>query len=220
MMQKSGFVLHGFWRSSTSFRVRVALDLKGIDYTQKTYRLREGDQRHPDYLAVNPQGLVPSLVTPNGLVLTQSLAIMEWLDETFPEPALLPTDANGRARVRALAQAVALDIHPINNLRVLFHLRDKFAADDKAQAEWFRHWATSTLSALEKTLASSSATGTFCHGDTLSLADICLVGQSVNNKRFEVDESQWPTISCIVATCLTLPAFQAALPAKQPDAVA
>jgi maleylpyruvate isomerase len=218
-MQKHGFVLHGFWRSSTSFRVRVALNLKGINYTQKTYRLREGDQREADYLAVNPQGLVPSFVTPDGLVLTQSLAIMEWLDETFPEPALLPTDPNGRARVRALAQAVALDIHPINNLRVLFYLRDTFLADDKAQAEWFRHWASSTLSAMEKTLASSSATGTFCHGDTLSLADICLVGQSVNNKRFDVDESQWPTISRIVSTCLALPAFQAAMPANQPDAV-
>jgi maleylpyruvate isomerase len=219
-MQKSGFVLHGFWRSSTSFRVRVALNLKGIDYVQKTYRLREGDQRQSDYLAINPQGLVPSLVAPDGLVLTQSLAIMEWLDETFPEPALLPADTHGRARVRALAQAVALDIHPINNLRVLFHLRDTFAADEKVQADWFRHWATTTLSALEKTLASSSSTGKFCNGDNVSLADICLVGQGVNNKRFEVDESQWPTISRIVATCLALPAFQAAMPAKQPDAVA
>jgi maleylpyruvate isomerase len=219
-MKKPGFVLHGFWRSSTSFRVRVALNLKGIDYAQETYRLREGDQRQPDYLAVNPQGLVPSLVTPDGLVLTQSLAIMEWLDETFPDPALLPNDANGRARVRALAQAVALDIHPINNLRVLFHLRDKFAANEKAQAEWFRHWASSTLSAMEQNLASSSATGMFCNGDSVSLADICLVGQSVNNKRFEVDESKWPTISRIVSSCLALPAFQAAMPAKQPDAVA
>jgi maleylpyruvate isomerase len=218
-MKKPGFVLHGFWRSSTSFRVRVALNLKGIDYTQKTYRLREGDQHQAEYLSLNPQGLVPSLVTPDGLVLTQSLAIMEWLDETFPEPALLPADANGRARVRALAQAVALDIHPINNLRVLFHLRDKFAANEKAQAEWFRHWASSTLSAMEQSLTSSSATGKFCHGDTVSHADICLVGQSVNNKRFEVDESQWPTISGIVASCLALPAFQAAMPAKQPDAV-
>jgi maleylpyruvate isomerase len=219
-MQKSGFVLHGFWRSSTSFRVRVALNLKGINYTQKTYRLRDGDQRQPDYLALNPQGLVPSLVTPDGLVLTQSLAIMEWLDETFPEPALLPADANGRARVRAHAQAVALDIHPINNLRVLFHLREEFSADEKAQADWFRHWASSTLSAMEKALASSSSAGKFCHGDTVSLADICLVGQSVNNKRFEVDESQLPTISRIVSSCMALPAFQAAMPAKQPDAVA
>jgi maleylpyruvate isomerase len=219
-MTKSGFVLHGFWRSSTSFRVRVALNLKGIHYTQKTYRLREGDQRLPDYLVVNPQGLVPSLVTPDGLVLTQSLAIMEWLDEVFPEPALLPADTNGRARVRALAQAVALDIHPINNLRVLFHLRDTFAASEKAQADWFRHWASSTLNAMEQSLASSSATGTFCHGESVSLADICLVGQSVNNKRFEVDESQWPTISRIVSSCMALPTFQAAMPAKQPDAVA
>jgi maleylpyruvate isomerase len=219
-MQKSGFVLHGFWRSSTSFRVRVALNLKGISFSQKTYRLREGDQRQPDYLALNPQGLVPSLVTPDGLVLTQSLAIMEWLDETFPEPALLPADANGRARARALAQAVALDIHPINNLRVLFHLREEFSADEKAQADWFRHWASSTLSAIDKALASSSLTGKFCHGDTVGLADICLVGQSVNNKRFEVDESHWPTISRIVSSCMALPAFQAAMPALQPDAVA
>jgi maleylpyruvate isomerase len=219
-MQSSGFVLHGFWRSSTSFRVRVALNLKGIAYSQKTYRLREGDQRQVDYLALNPQGLVPSLVTPDGLVLTQSLAIMEWLDEMFPEPSLLPRDAVGRARVRALAQAVALDIHPINNLRVLFYLRDSFGADDQAQALWFRHWATQTLGAMETSLASSPATGMFCHGDKVTLADICLVAQSVNNKRFEVDESQWPTISRIVSSCMALPEFQVAMPTKQPDAIA
>jgi maleylpyruvate isomerase len=218
-MQKSGFVLHGFWRSSTSFRARVALNLKGVEYTQKTYRLRDGDQRQPDYLAVNPQGLVPSLVTPDGLVLTQSLAIIEWLDETFPEPALLPNDLNGRARARALAQAVALDIHPINNLRVLNYLHCKFGADEKAQAEWFRHWASTTLGAVEKALASSPETGTFCHGENVGLADICLAGQMINNKRFEVDDSQWPTVTRITAACLALPAFQAAMPAAQPDAV-
>jgi maleylpyruvate isomerase len=218
-MQKSGFVLHGFWRSSTSFRVRAALNLKGVLYSQKTYRLREGDQRQPDYLVVNPQGLVPSLVTPNGLVLTQSLAIIEWLDETFPEPALVPNDLNGRARVRALAQAVALDIHPINNLRVLNYLRGKFGADEKAQAEWFRHWASETLGAVEQALVSSPDTGTFCHGENVGLADICLAGQMINNKRFEVDDSQWPTVRRITAACLALPAFQAAMPAAQPDAV-
>jgi maleylpyruvate isomerase len=218
-MQKSGFVLHGFWRSSTSFRARVALNLKGVEYTQKTYRLRDGDQRQPDYLAVNPQGLVPSLVTPNGLVLTQSLAIIEWLDETFPEPALLPNDLNGRARVRALAQAVALDIHPINNLRVLNYLRDKFGADEKAQAEWFRHWASETLGAVEQALVSSTETSTFCHGENVGLADICLAGQMINNRRFDVDDSQWPTVKRITAACLALPAFQAAMPAAQPDAV-
>jgi maleylpyruvate isomerase len=219
-MQTSGFVLHGFWRSSTSFRVRVALNLKGVSYSQKTYRLREGDQRGAAYLAVNPQGLVPSLETPDGQVFTQSLAIMEWLDETFPEPPLLPGDAAGRARVRALAQAVALDIHPINNLRVLFRLRDTFGADEKAQADWFRHWASETLGAMETALAASSATGQFCHGDSVGMADICLAGQSVNNKRFGVDETRWPTISRIVASALALPAFQAAVPARQPDAVA
>jgi maleylpyruvate isomerase len=220
MSEKPGFVLHGFWRSSTSFRVRAALNLKGVACSQKTYRLREGDQRLPDYLDINPQGLVPSLVTPDGLVLTQSLAIIEWLDETFPEPALLPRDANGRARVRALAQAVALDIHPINNLRVLFHIRDKFGADEKAQADWFRHWAAATLNAVEKALAASPFTGRFCHGDSAGMADICLVGQLVNNKRFDVDDSNWPAIRRISAACMELPAFQAAMPAKQPDAVA
>jgi maleylpyruvate isomerase len=218
-MQKSGFVLHGFWRSSTSFRARVALNLKGVEYSQKTYRLRDGDQRQPDYLAVNPQGLVPSLVTPEGLALTQSLAIIEWLDETFPEPALVPNDLNGRARVRALAQAVALDIHPINNLRVLNYLHGKFGADEKAQAEWFRHWASTTLGAVEQALATSPETGTFCHGENVGLADICLAGQMINNKRFEVDDSHWPTVRRITAACLALSAFQAAMPAAQPDAV-
>jgi maleylpyruvate isomerase len=218
-MQKSGFVLHGFWRSSTSFRVRVALNLKGVGYSQKTYRLRDGEQRQPDYLAVNPQGLVPSLVTPDGLVLTQSLAIIEWLDETFPEPTLLPNDLNGRARVRALAQAVALDIHPINNLRVLNYLHGKFGADDLAQAEWFRHWASAALGALEQALASAPETGTFCHGENVGMADICLAGQMINNRRFDVDDSQWPTVRRITAACLALPAFQAAMPAAQPDAV-
>lgn len=209
--------LHGFFRSSTSFRVRTALNLKGLAYDQTTYVLRQGDQRSAPYLALNPQGLVPTLETEDG-TLTQSLAIIEWLDETFPSPALLPSDAQGRARVRSLAHIIALDVHPINNLRVLFYLRDHFGADDEAQAAWFRHWANLAFEALETRLTAESETGTFCHGHNVGLADICLAGQVINNRRFSVDLAPYPKIEKIFNACMDMPAFQAAMPDNQPDA--
>ncbi|MEM9010920.1 MAG: maleylacetoacetate isomerase [Pseudomonadota bacterium] len=210
-------VLHNYFRSSTSFRVRAALNLKGLAYDYVAYPLREGAQRSPAYLALNPEGLVPTLVTEEG-PLAQSLAIVEWLDETHPEPPLLPADAWGRARVRALADAIALDIHPLNNLRVLQALGSRFGADEAARADWFRHWVAEGFAALEARLAGDAATGTFCHGEAPGLADLCLAAQCLNNRRFAVEMDPYPTIARIHAACMALPAFAEAAPENQPDA--
>lgn len=211
-------LLHNYWRSSTSYRVRIALEMKGIDYQYIPHHLRHGDHRDPVFLAINPQGLVPALVWEDGALLTQSLAIIEFLDETKPEPPLLPRDASGRARVRMLAQMIACDIHPINNLRVLTSLRTLFGAGDEDVINWFRHWVNEGFEPLEKMLITSHETGKFCHGDTPGLADICLAAQVVNNARFHVDMSPYPTISRIHAACMELSAFQKAAPQNQIDA--
>lgn len=211
-------LLHNYWRSSTSYRVRIALEMKGIDYQYIPHHLRHGDHRDPVFLAINPQGLVPALVWEDGALLTQSLAIIEFLDETKPEPPLLPRDASGRARVRMLAQMIACDIHPINNLRVLTSLRTLFGAGDEDVINWFRHWVNEGFEPLEKILITSHETGKFCHGDTPGLADICLAAQVVNNARFHVDMSPYPTISRIHAACMELSAFQKAAPQNQIDA--
>ncbi|NVK45419.1 MAG: maleylacetoacetate isomerase [Rhodobacteraceae bacterium] len=210
--------LHNFFRSSTSTRLRAALNLKGLDYDYIPYVLRTGETRTPEYLAKNPQGLVPTLEREDGSYLTQSLAIMEWLEETHPEPALLPADAEGRARVRALSYMIACEIHPLNNLRVLFRIRDQFGADEEAQKEWFTHWVTLTFDALEAELSASPQTGTYCHGDTPTMADCCLYAQVWNNKRFGVPLENWPVISRIYAALDKLPAFTKAAPPNQPDA--
>ena len=211
-------ILHTYFRSSTSYRVRIALALKGVDYESAPRHLRRGEQNHPEYLAVNPQGLVPALTWTDGRTYTQSLAILELLDELVPEPRLLPRDAPGRARVRSLAQMIGCDVHPLNNLRVLSALRGRFAADDAAVADWFRHWVETTFAPLERRLASEPETGTFCHGETPTIADLCLVAQVANNARFAVDMAPYPTIRRIDAACNALPAFQEAAPARQPDA--
>lgn len=211
-------ILYNFFRSSTSVRVRVALNLKGVAYDQRPVHLRKGEQRDGAYLALNAQGLVPTLVMEDGTTLTQSLAIMEYLDEVYPQPPLLPADAKGRARVRALAYAVACEIHPLNNLRVLQHLRKHYGADEQGQAVWFRHWVAQTFAPIEVWLAKSPETGRFCHGDTPSIADICLFAQALNNRRFDVDMSPYPTIARIGEHCAALTEFQAALPERQPDA--
>ena len=213
----SDALLHGYFRSSTAFRVRIALNLKGVDYGQTFRHLRKGEQRAPDYLKLNPQGLVPTLEI-DGQTLTQSLSIIEYLEETRPDPALLPKDAAGRARVRSLSLSLAAEIHPINNLRVLEDLRSRFGADDAAVARWFRQWVEVTFAPLETRLASEAHTGKFCHGDTPGLADICLVPQVINNTRFDVDMTPYPTIARIHKACLELDAFKNALPANQPDA--
>lgn len=208
--------LHNYFRSSTSFRARIALNLKGLDYDYVSYHLRHGEQRSGKYLSVNPQGLVPALELDDGKVIAQSMAILEYLDEAFPEPALLPKDPFDRALVRSLCYAIACDIHPINNLRVLKYLGDPLGHDAEEVATWFRHWVTVEFDSLEPRLAETS--GKYCVGDTVTMADICLVPQVINNTRFEVDMSRYPTINRIFDTCMALDAFDKAKPGNQPDA--
>lgn len=214
----TGLVLHNYFRSSTSIRVRVALNLKGLAYDYRALHLRKGEHRDAPFLKLNPQGLVPALELEDGTVLTQSMAIMDYLEEAYPEPPLLPADAKGRARVRALSLAVACEIHPVNNLRVLGYLKSGFGADDEKVAEWFRHWVGQTFAPLETMLTADPATGTFCHGDRPGMADICLYAQAVNNRRFGVDMTPFPTIARIAAACQEIPAFADAAPDRQPDA--
>lgn len=214
----SGLVLHNYFRSSTSYRVRIALKMKGLDYDYVAHHLRHGGQRSAEFLAVNPQGLVPALVLEDGTMLSQSLAICEYLDEIHPEPPLLPADPLGRARVRMVGQMIGCDIHPVNNLRILTMLRSRFGADDAAVAEWFRHWVDETFQPLEAILASDGKAGRFCHGDSPTLADLCIFAQVANNGRFGVDMSRYPTIGRIYEACMEIPAFAEAAPGKQPDA--
>jgi maleylpyruvate isomerase len=216
---KNEFVVYGYFRSSAAFRVRIALNLKGIKPEWKfVHLLKDGGQQHaPGYKAVNPQELVPTLVH-DGHTIGQSLAIIEYLDEVQPEPPVLPRDAAGRARVRQLADMIACDIHPVNNLRVLLHLRDEFDASEEKRAAWQRHWISLGFAAIETLLAGSRQTGRYCHGDTPTLADICLIPQLANARRVNLDLSPYPTILRIEQTALAHPAFAAALPAAQPDA--
>jgi maleylpyruvate isomerase len=209
--------VHGYYRSSASFRVRIALNLKGMAYRAIPHHLRRGEQRLPDYLRTNPQGLVPA-VEIDGQTFTQSLAILEYLNETRPSPPLLPADAAGRARVRALSQIIACDVHPIDNLRVLNYLRGPLKQPDEAVAHWYNHWIAEGFRALDVSLSTSRETGRFCHGDTVSMADICLVPQVVNAKTYALDLSPFPTLKRIADAALALPAFVQALPANQEDA--
>ncbi len=210
--------LIGYFRSSAAFRVRIALNLKGIKVEQASRHLRKGEQSAPDYAAINPQKLVPALVLDDGAVLTQSLAIMEYLEETHPEPALLPKDPVGRARVRALCLIVSADIHPIQNLRVMGYLREQFGQTEESAFAWSRHWIETGFDAYEATLRKDPETGTFSHGDSPTMADMCLVPQVFNAARFKVDMARYPTIQRIYDACMKHPAFDAAQPSKQPDA--
>ncbi|OWV30434.1 maleylacetoacetate isomerase [Halomonas campaniensis] len=210
--------LYGYFRSSAAYRVRIALNLKGLDYDQIPVNLVKGEQRGGEHLARNPLGLVPSLVLDDCSVVNQSLAICEYLDEVHPEPALLPVNTLERARVRALAQSVACEIHPLNNLRVLKYLVREMGADEAAKLAWYHHWIAEGFTALEATLSNDPGSSDFCHGDTPTLADICLIPQVYNAERFECDLSAYPTIQRIAANCRTLPAFEKAAPAAQPDA--
>lgn len=215
----SGLTLYGYWRSSAAYRVRIALNLKGLAYaTRPVHLLRDGGEQHAAaYRQLNPQEQVPCLID-GERVVTQSVAIIEYLEETRPSPALLPADAAGRARVRALALVVACDMHPLGNLRVLQYLESSFAVDEGARAEWCRHWIASGFAALERMLADSTATGRFCHGDTPGLADACLVPQMYSARRWKLPLEGYPTIMRIVDACQELEAFQRAAPDVQPDA--
>jgi maleylacetoacetate isomerase len=208
--------LFGFFRSSAAFRVRIALNLKGLAYEDAFIHLRRGDQRGADYLAVNPQGLVPALEI-DGHTLIQSMAIVEYLDETHPEPPFLPEGAAGRARVRALAAIVACDIHPINNLRVLRYLSRPLGHDQAAIETWYNHWIATGFEAFERLLTGDRPAGDFCHGDHPGLADIALVPQVVNSQRYQLDLSPYPTVARIYDNCMKLDAFAAAHPNNQPD---
>ena len=211
--------LYSYFRSSAAYRVRIALNLKGLSYEYVPVHLLKdgGQQLAPAYRKVNPNALVPTLVD-GDLTLGQSLAIIEYLDETHPEPALLPSDAAGRARVRAIALTLACDIHPLNNLRVLKYLKHDLKVDEAAKNGWYRHWIDVGLGGLEQMLAGSDEAGRFCHGDTPTLADLCLVPQMFNARRFGCDLSAFPTLVRIDAACQELKAFQDAAPERQPDA--
>ncbi len=212
--------LIGYFRSSAAFRVRIALNLKGIAVEHASRHLRKGEHWAPDYVALNPQMLVPALVLDSGEVLTQSLAILEYLEEIRPEPPLLPKDPVGRARVRALALIPTADIHPIQNLRVMNYIKEKYGQSEEATFAWSRHWIETGFAAYEATIAGDRRTGAFSHGDRPTLADLCLVPQVFNAQRFKVDMAKFPTIGRIFSTCMALPAFDAARPEKQPDAEA
>ena len=211
--------LHTYYRSSASYRVRIALNLKGLAADPSHVHLSKngGEQFGPAFDSLNPQHLLPVLED-DGLVLPQSLAIIEYLDETRPELPLLPADPKGRARVRALSQAIAADIHPLNNLRVLKYLSEELGVSADQKNAWYRHWVALGLEALERQLAAHPATGRFCHGDTPTMADCCLVPQLYNARRFECDLSGYPTLLAIDERCAALPAFADARPEAQPDA--
>ena len=208
--------LYSYFRSSAAFRVRIALNLKGLPYDTAAIHLRRNDQSTPDYRSVNPQGLVPALED-RGETLIQSMAIIEYLDELHPVPPLLPQQPADRARVRALADIVACDIHPINNLRVLRYLQQPLGHDQAAIATWYNHWIDSGFAAFERLLAGDPRTGVFCHGDVPGLADIALVPQVFNAGRYSLDLAPYPTILRIYESCMKLDAFAAARPERQPD---
>jgi maleylacetoacetate isomerase len=206
--------LYTYWRSSTSYRVRIALNLKGIAYQAVPVNLVAGEQREPDYTALNPGQGVPTLVTGDGTALTQSMAILEWLDDTCPDPALLPRDAVARAQVRAAALAIATDIHPVNNLRVVARLREMGHSQDDT-VDWMNDWMARGFAAFAAMIAPDTP---FCFGATPGLADLCLVPQLYNAHRWGLDLSPIPRLTAIEARCLALPAFDAARPETQPDA--
>jgi maleylpyruvate isomerase len=218
MTQNAQRVLHNYFRSSSSYRVRIALHLKGLPYEYAAVHLNRdgGEQLQPAFRTLNPQALVPVL-SENGIDISQSLAILEYLEEKYPQVPLLPESIEDRAHVRQLSLAVACEIHPLNNLRVLKFLTGRLGLSDDAKNTWIRHWIETGLSALEAELARSPRRGKFCFGDTPTFADICLVPQIFNAQRFNVDLGNYPTLLAIDAECQKRPAFQDAHPARQPD---
>jgi len=209
--------LYGYFRSSAAYRVRIALNLKGIAPDLVFVHLRKDAQHDPAYMRLNPQALVPTLVH-DGHAIGQSLAILEYLEEMAPRPPLLPRASADRARVRQIALAVACEIHPLNNLRVLRYLENRMKQNDRARIDWQRRWIAEGFDALERMLSRDPATGRFCHADAPTLADVCLVPQLANARRVELPLNAYPTLLRIEAEALALPAFDAARPEKQPDA--
>jgi maleylpyruvate isomerase len=207
--------LYDYWHSAAAYRVRIALHLKGIAHDQVPVSLRQGAQRTLDYLAQNPQGLVPTLIDGDTVVM-QSLAIIEWLEELQPDPPLLPADLLGRATVRSLALHVVSDVHPLTTLRVQQHLRHRLGTGEQELSAWQRHWMLEGLASLERRLA--RVAGTYAYGDTVTLADLCLVPQVYNARRYHCDLLPFPIIRRVDAACLKLPAFAEARPERQPDA--
>lgn len=212
-----GMKLYNYFRSSASYRVRIALALKGLPYEYVSVHLAKGEHRQAEYAALSADGLVPLLELPDGTRLSQSLAIMEYLDEQHPTPALLPADALSRSRVRALAQSIACEIHPLNNLRVLKYLVHELKVEEEAKNTWYRHWVRTGLEAFERQLAQQPPSA-FCWGDAPSLADCCLVPQIYNAQRFDTPLQGLPRTMAAYEACMDLPAFQAAQPSACPDA--
>lgn len=208
-------ILYGYALSSASYRVRIALGLKRLQFTSIPLDLRSGEQRLEGYLRINSQGFVPALALDDGTVLTQSAAIIEYLDEIHPDPPLLPAAPLARARVRALSQAITCDVHPLNNLRVLQYLEKDLGHDKTLRDTWYGHWVRMGFDAIERRLVRDAETGRFCHGDVPTLADVCLVPQVFNARRFAVDLGPYPRIVGIDAACRELPEFQAAAPDRQ-----
>jgi maleylacetoacetate isomerase/maleylpyruvate isomerase len=208
--------LYNYFRSSASFRVRIALELKGLPYEYASVHLAKGEHKKEAYRSVSPSVLVPTLVDDAGQHLGQSMAIIEYLDETHREPPLLPRDAIGRARVRALAQLVACEIHPLNNLRVLQYLTRELKADEETKATWYRHWVRDGLEAFERELAQLPA-AKYCYGDTPTMADCCLVPQIFNGKRFNTSFDGLARVMQVFDNCMQHPAFQKAQPSSCPD---
>lgn len=211
--------LYTFFRSSASYRVRIALNLKGLSYESAAIHLRRGggEQLMPAYTALNPQALVPALED-NGRILTQSLAIIEYLDETHPNSPLLPKDPADKALVRSMALVIACEVHPIQNLRVLNYVKASYNQSDEQVNKWAQHWIDLGLSALQEMIVAQPKRGQFCYGDTPTLADICLIPQLGNARRYSCDLSRYPTILAIEKNCNAIAAFADAAPEKQPDA--
>jgi len=220
MSSTPDLTLHDYWRSSACYRVRIALNLKGLGYAQTPVHLVRGggEQHSPGHVALNPQEAVPVLVD-GKRVIRQSLAIIEYLEEAYGGTPLLPQQPRDRAHVRGLAQLIACDVHPLNNLRVMQYLEHRLGVDPDVRTTWIRHWIETGFRAFETLLAGDAATGAFCHGDAPGLADACLVPQVYNAVRYGVDLSPYPTIRAINERCLQLDAFDAARPERQPDAV-
>ncbi len=212
--------MYGFWRSAASFRVRIAMNLKGLAYEETMIDLDKGEQHAAGFKAINPSAAVPALFVDDGPPLTQSMAILEYLEELHPEPALLPADARGRARVRALALIFAADHHPLIVPRIRRYLADQLGIDEARRTEWIRHWFREGLVQAEARLADDPETGRFCHGDSPTFADLCLISQVMGARGFKIGTADLPAVDRIAAACLELDAFARAVPLRQPGAPA